>query len=224
MLGRHFHKNVQEIDVKLKIKFIPESIARLYLKSIELPVRFFTKLEIHPNFFTFLGLLLAIISAVCLCLGKFLLAGFLILIGGTFDVIDGKVARATGRGSKFGALFDSTLDRYSEVFLFFGLGFFFVRNGMYVSSLITFVALGGSMMVSYVRARSEGLGFQCKIGIMQRQERIVYLGFGSMFSGISFLKYFPIIAVIWLIAFFANLTSIQRIYFVWQQAKKGETP
>jgi len=204
----------------LKIKFIPDSLANIYLKIIERLVSFFAKFNINPNVFTASGFILSFISAVLLCYGRFLPAGFLILIGGSFDTIDGKYARATGRGSKFGALFDSTIDRYSEAFLFFGLWIFFIKNDMYINTLGTFIAFGGSMMVSYIRARSESLGFECKVGIMQRQERVVYLGFGSILSGVTIFSYIPIIGIIWLIALLANFTAVQRIYFIWQKENK----
>lgn len=206
----------------MKIKFIPDILAEIYLRSMEVPVKLLTRYNVNPNTFTTIGLVISMIAAICLCYGQFLIAGFLIFIGGTFDILDGKIARATGRGSKFGALFDSTLDRYSEMFLFFGLGFFFLRNEMFLSLLGAFIALGGSMMVSYVRARSEGLGFQCKVGIMQRQERIVYLGLGSILSGIPYFNYYPIKLVVWLIAVLANFTSIQRVWYIWHQAKEEE--
>jgi len=206
----------------LKIKFIPDSIAEFYMKEIGRVVAFFSRFDINPNSFTLGGMVLTLLSAIFICYGDFLIAGILILVGGTFDTIDGNYARATGRGSKFGALFDSTLDRYSEVFLFLGLWVFFIREERFISSFTTILALGGSMMVSYVRARSEGLGFECKVGIMQRQERVVYLGIGSIVSGIRIFSYIPIVAVVWLIAILANFTSIQRIYYIWKLENKGK--
>ena len=130
------------------------------------------------------------------------------------DIIDGKVARKTGLSSKFGALLDSSLDRYSEVFMFLGTAIFFVESDHPLTSIMIFLALGGSMMVSYVRARAEGLGYDCKVGIMQRPERIVYVGFASL------IHPFALEVVIWMIAILANFTAFQRMYHVWVLEKK----
>jgi CDP-diacylglycerol--glycerol-3-phosphate 3-phosphatidyltransferase len=134
--------------------------------------------------------------------------------------MDGMVARATGRGSKFGALYDSSIDRYSEVFMFFGACFFFVKNDMYITSIAVFICISGSLMVSYIRAKSESLGLQCKVGIMQRAERIVYLALGALLGNITFVEpSYPVslIIVIWFIAIFSNFTAIQRLYHVWKE-------
>lgn len=142
----------------------------------------------------------------------------MILIAGLFDILDGRVARATNRVTKFGALYDSTLDRYGEVLIFFGLAYYFSRSELMLwgfdwSTLVILsvsMALGGSVMTSYVRARAEGLGLECKVGIMQRSDRLVYLGIGALF-----FKFTLVLALI-LIAIMANITAIQRLYHVWK--------
>ncbi|MFQ5583864.1 MAG: CDP-alcohol phosphatidyltransferase family protein, partial [Calditrichia bacterium] len=132
-----------------------------------------------------------------------------ILLGGLCDIIDGKVARKTGLSSKFGALLDSSLDRYSEVFMFLGVAIHYVKLDYNTTSTMVFLGLGGSMMVSYVRARAEGLGFSCKVGLMQRPERIVLIGLGGL------LHNYILLFVVWVVAILANFTAIQRMYHVW---------
>ncbi len=110
--------------------------------------------------------------------------GALILFAGLFDMMDGRLARVSGTSSKFGALFDSVLDRYSELVMFLGICFYLVSHHYFLSSLFAFLAMIGSMMVSYVRARAEGLGIECSDGLMQRPERIVLIGVSAMLCGL----------------------------------------
>ena len=196
---------------KLKVDILPEGIKNWYLRLIQPIIDFFIRLELNPNFFTTIGFILTIGAAVLFAAGYLRTAGAIVLLAGTFDIIDGKVARLSNRVTKFGALYDSTLDRYSEVIMFFGLAFYFVSQDMFIRSIAVSFALGGSVMVSYVRARAEALGFNCKVGIMQRPERVVYIGFGAVFhlAALSF--------AILMIAVFANVTAVQRIYHVWTQ-------
>ncbi len=196
---------------KFKIDILPEGIKEWYLRLMQPVVDFFIKLELNPNFFTTIGFILTIVASVLFATGNVRWAGVIVLLAGTFDIVDGKVARLSNRVTKFGALYDSTLDRYAEVIMFFGLAFFFVEQDMYIRSITVSFALGGSIMVSYVRARAEALGFECKVGIMQRPERIVYIGFGAIFHlyALSF--------ALFMIAVLANITAVQRIYHVWKQ-------
>lgn len=216
--------------------FIPEWLERLFRRSISPIVNYLALLNINPNWMTTAGLFLSIVSAYLLAVGQFVLAGGLILLGGVVDVIDGTVARATNRVTKFGALYDSTLDRYSEVIIFFGMGYYFIENQFYVTSIATVFATGGSLMVSYVRARAEGLGFECKVGWMRRQERVVFLGGGaflcffhehfvgvfnsviSMFSDTSLPRYspMPLTVAVFFVAVFTNATAVQRVYSIWR--------
>ncbi len=190
------------------------------------------RLNMHPNTYTVLGLVLTSVSAVILIWNPSNMhwAGFFILIGGMCDVLDGKLARQSGQASRFGALFDSSIDRYSEVIMFFGIAAFYVGNKNYMLSVATFVALGGSTMVSYVRARAEALGFDAKVGFMQRPERVVFIGAGALFYYplFSFTLFhvtdFPVTLldiVIWFVAVFANITAIQRIIYVYKQDMKN---
>jgi len=197
--------------MKSNLNILPIGLKNWYLNLMKPVIDFFIALELNPNFFTTIGFILSIISAYFFAVGYLRIAGALVLLAGTFDIIDGRVARATNRVTKFGALYDSTLDRYSEVIIFFGLAYYFVSQDMLITSVAVFVALGGSIMVSYVRARAEGLGFECNVGIMQRPERIVYLGLSSLAH-----KYLLILAIL-MIAILANYTAMQRLYYVWKK-------
>jgi CDP-diacylglycerol--glycerol-3-phosphate 3-phosphatidyltransferase len=200
----------------ITVNILPDSVKNWYLRLIEPVVRFMINLEMNPNFLTTIGFLLTIVAGFCFATGNLRVGGAIVLLAGTFDIIDGKVARAGNRVTKFGALYDSTLDRYAEVIMFFGMAFYFVKVDMFLTSIAVSFALGGSLMVSYVRARAEALGFECKVGIMQRPERIVYIGFGALFH----LK--VLIFAIGLIAIFANFTAIQRLYHIWKQENGKE--
>jgi len=204
----------------LKINLLPDLLKNLYLSLIDPVINFFIKRRLNPNHFTTLGLILSIPTAYLFGIGYHRIAGVIMLISGTFDIIDGKVARATNRTTKFGALYDSTLDRYSEVMIFFGLAYFFIvewsktgSNLALITATAVSVAIGGSVMTSYVRARAEGLGLECKIGIMQRSERVVFIAFGAIFHQVTL-----IIAII-LVAIFSNITTIQRLYYIWVMEK-----
>lgn len=195
------------------INVLPDGVKNWYLGLITPVVELFVRLELNPNFFTTIGFILTIGGAILFAAGQIVAAGAIVLLAGTFDIVDGKVARATNRVTKFGALYDSTLDRYSEVIMFFGMAFHFVQADMFITSVAVSFALGGSIMVSYVRARAEALGFQCKVGIMQRPERVVYIGVGAIFS---FIHLGTFIFAILLIAIFANITAIQRVYHIYK--------
>jgi CDP-diacylglycerol--glycerol-3-phosphate 3-phosphatidyltransferase len=200
----------------MKIKefsILPLSIKDGFLKIINPVIDLFVRLKVHPNHFTVLGLFISFIGAIFYANHDYRLGGVFILLGGICDIIDGKVARRTNRTSSFGALFDSSLDRYAEMFMFLGVAIYFVQIHHDLTSVMVVIALGGSMMVSYVRARAEGLGYECKMGIMQRPERIVYIGISSL------IHTYALELVVWMIAILANFTAIQRISYVWKLNK-----
>lgn len=190
---------------------IPARVKEMFLSSLDPIVGISIKLNVHPNTFTSVGFLISCVSTVLVSTGSLRLAAFLILLSGICDAIDGKLARTSGKATRFGALFDSTLDRYSEVIFFFGMAFYFIRNGWYLTSVAVAVGLGGSLMVSYVRARAEGLGFECKVGILQRAERLLLLGFGGL------IHLYTFVFSIWIIAVMSNVTAIYRILHVWKK-------
>lgn len=144
-------------------------------------------------------------------MGYIRLAGVLVLLGGICDTFDGSLARTTGKASRFGALLDSAVDRYAEFIMYLGISAYFINLEDYKTFAATFLALCGSFMVSYARARAESLGFEAKQGIMQRPERIVIIGLGALIH----IEAFKI--AIWLVAILANFTALQRIRFAYKQ-------
>ncbi|UEG51774.1 CDP-alcohol phosphatidyltransferase family protein [Mucilaginibacter daejeonensis] len=164
-------------------------------KVIDPFVKLLIKMGLTPNAVTLIGFILNIgVAAIFIWgaeegvrddLSEVGWAGALILFAGLFDMLDGQVARLGNMKSVFGALFDSVLDRYSELIMFLGICYYLVANHYFLSSIFAFVALIGSMMVSYVRARAEGLGVEIKGGLMQRPERVVTIGVCALACGIA---------------------------------------
>ncbi|HVS94721.1 MAG TPA: CDP-alcohol phosphatidyltransferase family protein [Mucilaginibacter sp.] len=166
-------------------------------KVIDPVVKLLIKFGLTPNAVTSIGFILNVGVAVIFVIGAeegnrgdltyVGWAGGLILFAGLFDMLDGQVARLGNMKSTFGALYDSVLDRYSELIMFLGICYYLVAHHYFLSSIFAFIAMIGSMMVSYVRARAEGLGVECKGGLMQRPERIVTLGLFAILCGVSSL-------------------------------------
>jgi phosphatidylglycerophosphate synthase len=163
--------------------------------------------EVHPHVVTVIGFLGNILAGVLIWRGELFWGGVTVLLAGVCDVIDGKLARQTGKMSRYGALFDSTTDRYSEVAIHLGIVGYFYNQIAFVS-LLVILALAGSISTSYVRARAEGLGISCSVGIMQRQSRILLLAAGAILGSIHHV--FMIIALA-IIALFSNITVVQRV-------------
>lgn len=138
------------------------------------------------------------------------MGGLVIIASSLFDMLDGQVARLGNMASRFGAMYDSVLDRYSELFTLGGITYFFMNTHYDWSALITFVALVGSIMVSYVRARAEGLGIECKVGLMQRPERVVVTSLAAIATGITH-ELWVLITAMGLIALLANYTAFARV-------------
>ena len=204
-------------------------------------VRLLIKCGITPNMVTTIGLLGNIAGAVVLIWGaatsvtqhelyqRMIIAGALIIGFSIFDMLDGQVARIGGKVTRFGAMYDSVLDRYCELFVLGGITFYFLQRGSLWGAIITFLALIGSIMVSYVRARAEGLGVECKMGFMQRPERVVLTTLALLATGITGVSIDPmstfnpdiilVIAMI-VIAVFANLTAFARLGFAKAQMDK----
>jgi CDP-diacylglycerol--glycerol-3-phosphate 3-phosphatidyltransferase len=163
-------------------------------KIIDPFVKLLVKIGLTPNAVTVIGFILNIGVAAIFVVGAERSnrgdlsyvgwAGALILFAGLFDMLDGQVARIGKMSSSFGALLDSVLDRYSELFMFLGICYYLISHHYFMSSLFAFIGLIGSMMVSYTRARAEGLGIECKGGLMQRPERIVLIGVSALLCGI----------------------------------------
>jgi CDP-diacylglycerol--glycerol-3-phosphate 3-phosphatidyltransferase len=170
--------------------------------------------RIHPNVLTFLGLLINVGAAWLLAVNKFRWAGAVIIGAGLFDMVDGRVARETNRVTRFGGFFDSVLDRYSDLGLLVGLLVWYgsINRPSYV--VLTAVAMMGCVMVSYTRARAENSIPTCKVGFMERPERVVLMIIGALFDRMP--------EVLWVIAVLSNLTVIHRMIFTWQEAKRLE--
>lgn len=197
-------------------RLLPQNLQNRFLNLLNPLIKALTRRGIHPNAFTVAGFVITLVAAAALFEGKLRIGGLLILAGGLCDCIDGNLARAMNKASRFGALFDSTMDRYSEFVMFLGiLAYFTIRNDR-LTAIVVFVALCGSVMVSYSRARAESLGFEAQAGLMQRPERIVFLGLGALIHPVAFKL------AIWLVAIFANLTALQRFGRAFQQNKTNE--
>ncbi len=181
-----------------------------------------SKSGLSPNALTVLGFLLNIPAAMVLAQGQhWFLAGVLVLFAGSFDMLDGAVAKVTNKTSTFGAFLDSTLDRYGEVVVFAGLLYYYRSGGnhdQYGGSFLVYVAIAGSLMVSYVKARAEGLNIECKgVGLLPRPDRVLLIAFGAILN--TWVDW-SLIAALWILAIGTNFTAVQRIGHIWLEAKR----
>ncbi len=183
-------------------------------KVIRLIVRGLALSKINPNVLTFFGLVINIVAASFLATGRFRTAGLVIIFAGLFDMVDGRVARATNQVTRFGGFFDSVLDRYSDLALLVGLLVYYgtINRPAYV--VLTAIVMGASVMISYTRTRAENIIPTCKVGFMERPERVVLLIIGALF-----LRMAP---VLWVIAVLGNLTVVHRMIFTYQEAARLE--
>ena len=177
--------------------------------------RLFIKLGFRPDWLTLMGLVMNLGATFAFAKGELRWGAAIMLLAGLCDILDGQVAREGRKETKFGALLDSTTDRYSEIFLYFGIGAYLIRQEEWMFSGILFFALSGSLMVSYVRARAEGLGEDCKVGFMQRPERILALALGGLY-GHEGLKF-----VLAILAVTTNYTVIERLAHIRNKLKSG---
>jgi CDP-diacylglycerol--glycerol-3-phosphate 3-phosphatidyltransferase len=192
-------------------RILPKKLISFTLDSLNHVAYFFVNLKIGPNALSFMALISGIAAGVLFFLKHPFWAGIAIVVCGLFDILDGKVAANTNKKSLFGAMFDSALDRYSEFFIYLGLAAYF-RN--HWALWLTFWTILGSSMVSYARARAEGLGIECKIGIMQRAERMLLLFLGAMIGSLFNIFDPAMITALAIIAVFSNITAIQRTFYV----------
>lgn len=205
-----------------KFKRIRDGLQQAIYKVINPVVGTMVRVGITPNMVTTVGLLGNMAAAALLVYagmtqgvdgpnyGIVTLAGVVIILSSLFDMLDGQVARLGGMVSKFGALYDSVLDRYCELFTLGGVAFYLMSCDDMIGALLTFLALVGSMMVSYVRARAEALGANCSVGLMQRPERVVVTSIAVIAAGVAHLNLIIVIGMA-LIALLANITAIVRI-------------
>lgn len=170
---------------------------------------------INPNFLTFFGLLVNFVAAAMFATGRFRAGASFIFAAGFLDMLDGQVARRQNRVTAFGAFYDSTLDRYADMALYMGLLVYYSVSGRTPYVVLAAVATAGSVMVSYTRARAESLIPTCKVGFMERPERLVLLIIGGLFGRMA--------PVLWVIAAISTITVIHRIIYTWQETKAGRT-
>ena len=170
--------------------------------------------RVNPNVLTLLGLAVNIVAAVLFAKGMFTVAGLVVLFAGIFDMVDGEVARRTGRVTRFGAFFDSVIDRYSDVMLLLGLVVWYSKLDRIFYAGLVVVSLIGSIMTSYTRARAESLIPACKVGFLERPERIVLLIIASLTNRMG--------PAMWVMAILSNWTVSQRIWYTFQEGQKLE--
>jgi phosphatidylglycerophosphate synthase len=160
-----------------------------------------------PNTLTLAGFFITVIAALVIPY-HIKIGGILILIGGFFDMLDGTVARATGRVTQFGAFLDSVLDRYSDAFLFLSIAWYLAAQGSHTGSFLSIGSMVGALLISYTRARAEGIGQSCHTGVMERPERLILLVFGTLTGWL--------VPVLWIMLVLTHITVLQRIYCVWK--------
>jgi CDP-diacylglycerol--glycerol-3-phosphate 3-phosphatidyltransferase len=177
-------------------------------------VNLLASINVHPNILTLIGLLINIVAAILFYKGIFTWAALVVIFAGIFDMVDGEVARRTNRVTKFGAFFDSVIDRYSDVLLLLGLIGWFARINRLQYVWLTGLCLIGSVLTSYTRARAESLIPACKVGFMERPERIVLLVIGALSDRMA--------AALWVMAILSNWTVSQRIWYTWRELSEIE--
>jgi CDP-diacylglycerol--glycerol-3-phosphate 3-phosphatidyltransferase len=179
-------------------------------------VEILSKSGITPNALTFINLALNIVAAYVIATGHFIIGGVLVLVAGLFDLLDGALARFIKQTTRFGAILDSVADRISEAAILCGLLIWYIpQEGASLEIVLIFVVLVGSFLVSYIRARAEGLGWQCQVGLFTRAERVIVLAIGLLINQI-----FIVLCVLVVFVFF---TVVQRLVYLWKQSKiKGD--
>jgi CDP-diacylglycerol--glycerol-3-phosphate 3-phosphatidyltransferase len=171
-------------------------------------------LGVTPNMISLVGFGGNLASAWLITQDHLLWAGIVYLFFSALDMVDGAVARATGLASPFGAVFDSVLDRVSEAIVLAACGWYFAERGEQVQATVAYAGLFGSVAVSYMRARAEVVGMAMREGLFRRQERVVLLGVGLLFNGLT--------VVIWVLAILSNFTALQRFAMLWRGLRKSE--
>jgi CDP-diacylglycerol--glycerol-3-phosphate 3-phosphatidyltransferase len=174
------------------------------------------RLPITPNQITVTGLLVTSLAALLVALDHPFLGGLTLLAAGLCDILDGALARASNRSYAYGAFLDSTTDRYAEVVVMLGILIFLQHRGVSWGPTLVLVALAGSLLVSYVRARAQSLGFTCEGGLVARPERVILTVAGLLSVPLHLAG---LLIVLWVLAVFTNVTAMQRVWSVWRQAR-----
>lgn len=213
--ARHDQENARTIPGRVGEEgmFTPSFEARVRAWTQRIVGRLLGRSGISPNVLTALGLLLTVLVTIMLARGSLRWGGVLVLLTSAFDMLDGALARATNQKSTFGAFLDSTFDRYAEGLIFLGLLLYYQGQvGAGWATSLVYLTILGSLMVSYTRAKAEALGYDCKVGMLGRPERILLLAFGLLVGWLPF--------ALAILALFTNLTAAQRVFHVWQQDRK----
>ncbi len=218
------------------MKLVPNWLRHRFEQSLAPIAHGLIVTRVHPNTLTTVGFLILAASAAAFGTGFVRVGGTLLLLSGVLDMLDGKVARVGGRMSRFGAFYDSTLDRIGESAMFAGIAIFFLRGGVpsewvVFAVLTSMVAMAGGLIVSYARARAEGLMLECKVGLVQRAERILGLGIPLLFFGAG-REGMLLLGIVSVLAVLSVVTIIQRIHHVykltrsvtWESAAPGPMP
>jgi len=192
-------------------------------RAVDGIVRGLATLNPNPNHLTFLGLLINVFAAILYGYGYFFYAGLVLLFANVFDILDGAVARKLQRVTRFGAFFDSVIDRYSDITVFVGITTYYAREHSNLYVVLSGIAIVGSVLVSYTRARAESLIPKCKVGFLERPERVVLLIIGSLtevpWAGQHFYLH-KMHQVIWLMAVLSHWTVAHRVYHTWREVRE----
>ena len=219
---------------------IPDWLDKIFLGSVFPLIKFFSSVKINPNWLTLLGFVQNIIAACFIVVEKFLVGGLFIVVAGIFDFIDGKVAAKTKSTTKYGAVLDSILDRYSDIVIYLGIILYYQRNNYDISLIVTVIAIVGSVMTSYIKAIGESYGVEFRMGVLRRQERITLICVGLVFTFLNqgivnilrdiagFLRIslgdipiMPLTLIIYFLAIFTNFSAIQRFIMLRKITKSG---
>lgn len=187
-------------------------LASYFTRSV---VGLLVKTPLTPNTISWIGFLVTVGAGALIVTGHLFAAGFVVLAAGFFDILDGALARRTNRVTRFGAVLDSTLDRLAEAVILIGLLIVYTREAAVAEVALVSATLIGSQLVSYVRARAEGIGIQCEVGIFTRAERVILLSLGLLLSQFDY----ALITALAIIMVFSYVTAGQRLFHVWQQTK-----
>jgi len=196
----------------LRLSEIRKSLAFRFTEPV---ARLLARTAITPSTITWLGFLLAAGAAAFIITGHLFAAGWVVLIAGFFDMLDGALAHYTSRATRFGAILDSTLDRLSEAVVLLGILVLYAREQLLAQTLLVGVALLGSLLVSYIKARAEAIGLKCQVGLFTRPERVIVLALGLLLNQIAYV----LVAALAIIAVFSFITAAQRLLYVWQQTR-----
>jgi CDP-diacylglycerol--glycerol-3-phosphate 3-phosphatidyltransferase len=215
-----------------EVVFLSDKNRDRYLRVVTPIGKLLGRLHVHPNILSLTGLILSALAGLIYSSGSFFWGGWVVVLAGTCDVLDGQLAKQNGKETAFGAFFDSTLDRFGEVLMFLGLAWHFSGGQALLGGsggaadsqsplaiLLIILAIAGSFMVSYTRARAEGLGVECKVGSMQRPERITLLVIGSLLGSLPVIGHLLMKLTLLLLAVLSNFTAVQRMVHVRRQLK-----